>query len=58
MDKRNRKHAIKSYFLINHMITKKYDKGKTGRYAEMFLRELENRDKQNRIELDQFLNNM
>jgi len=40
------------------MRTKKYDKGKTGRYAEMFLRELENRDKQNRIQLDEFLESL
>ena len=55
MDKRNRKHAIKSYFLINHMRTKKYDKGKTGRHAEMFLRELEDRDKQNKKQLKEYL---
>ncbi len=53
--KRKYKHAIKSIFLIVNLRTKKYNRGKTGRHAEMFLRELEDRDKQNKKQLNEYL---
>ncbi len=55
MDKRKHKHAIKCIFLIVNLRTKKYNRGKTGRHAEMFLRELEDRDKQNKKQLKEYL---
>ncbi len=53
--KRKYKHAIKSIFLIVNLRTKKYNRGKTGRHAEMFLKELEDRDKQNKKQLKEYL---
>ncbi len=60
MDKfrRRYKHAIKCIFLIVNLRTKKYNRGKTGRHAEMFLRELEDRDKQNKKQLKEYLESL